>query len=72
MTRIGLSSYQQPLGTTAGAARRLPCSLTLSSCRKYAALRDKIAEKAAIAAAEEKINANKATSHKKRRHTASR
>jgi murein L,D-transpeptidase YafK len=72
MTRIGLSSYQQPSGTTGGGVRRLPCSLTLPSCRKYAALRDKIAEKAAIAAAEEKVNANKVVPHKKRRHTASR
>jgi murein L,D-transpeptidase YafK len=72
MTRIGLSAYQQPFGQTTGAGRRLPCSLTLPSCRKYAALRDKIAEKAAITAAEEKLNANKAAAHKKRRHTASR
>jgi len=78
MTRIGLSSYQQPSGETERAGvsvnlmRRLPCSLTLSSCRQYAALRDKLAEKAAIAAAEERINANRPAVHKKRRHTASR
>lgn len=78
MTRIDSSSYQQPSGETARVgvsadlARRLPCSLTLPSCRRYAALRDKLAEKAAIAAEEERINANRAAVHKKRRRTASR
>lgn len=78
MTRIDSSSYQQPsgeaarVGVSANLARRLPCSLTLPSCRRYAALRDKLAEKAAIAAAEERINANRAAAHKKRRRTASR
>jgi len=78
MTRIGLSSYQQPLseparaGLGASLTRRLPCAVTLPNCRNYAALRDKLAERAAVAAAEEKINANRGAVHKKRGRTASR
>jgi len=74
MTRIGSSSYQQPAGEPARTilARRLSCLPTLSSCRRYAALRDKLAERAVIAAAEERVAANRPAVHKKRRRTASR
>jgi len=44
----------------------------LASCRKYAALHDKLAKKSAVAAEEERISANRAIVHKNRRRTASR
>ncbi len=78
MSRIGSSSYQQPAGETARAGvspvltRRLPCPAALSSCRRYAALRDKLAEKAAIAAEEARVSSKQPAVHKKRGHTASR
>jgi murein L,D-transpeptidase YafK len=78
MTRIGSISYQQlsgeavRAGVSAMLTRPLPCSMVLSSCRKYAALRDKLATKAAIVAEEERISAKQPAVHKKRRRTASR
>jgi hypothetical protein len=78
MSRIGSSSYQQPAGETARAGvsavltRHLPCPVALSSCRRYAALRDKLAEKAAIAAEEARVSTKQPAVHKKRGHTASR
>ena len=78
MTRIGSISYQQLSGETVRAGvspiltRPLPCSMVLSSCREYAALRDKLATKAAIVAEEERISAKQPAAHKRRRHTASR
>ena len=79
MSRIGSSSYQQPAGETSHAGvtavltRHLPCPVALSSCRSYAALRDKLAEKAAIAAEEARVSTKQPAVHnKKRGHTASR
>jgi murein L,D-transpeptidase YafK len=78
MTRIGSSSYQQLAGETVRAGvsailtRSLRCSMVLSSCRRYAALRDKLATKAVIVAEEEHISAMQPVVYKKRRRTASR
>ena len=78
MTRIGSISYQElsgeivRTGVSAILTRPLACSMVLSSCRKYAALRDKLATKAAIVAEEERISTKQPAVHKKRRHTASR
>jgi len=61
-----------PPDVSASSTERLPCSLVLASCRKYAALSDKRAKKEAVAAEEERIGTQHAIVPKKHRRAASR
>jgi len=71
MSKPRSSSYRQP-ASGATLTRALPCSLTLPSCRKYSALRERLAQKAAVTA-EERVATHRPSTHKKKqRRTASR
>jgi murein L,D-transpeptidase YafK len=66
------SGEAAPAGVSVSRTERLPCSLVLASCRKYAALSDKRAKKEAVAAEEERIGTQHSIVPKKHRRAASR
>jgi hypothetical protein len=67
-----ISGGAAPAGVSVSRTERLPCSLVLASCRKYAALSDKRAKKEAVAAEEERIGTQHSIVPKKHRRAASR